>query len=77
MELAQARLADSCLRHLVSVPGIGLITGVAVLAVIGEVRRFPCPNDWSAISASIAACVNRATGQPYPLDQSPGPGACP
>ena len=44
MELAQARLADAGLRHLVSVPGIGLITGVALLAVIGDVRRFARPN---------------------------------
>jgi transposase len=44
MELAQARLADSGLRHLLSVPGIGLITGVALLAVIGDVRRFARPN---------------------------------
>jgi len=44
MELAQARLVDSGLRHLVSVPGIGLITGVALLAVIGDVRRFDRPN---------------------------------
>lgn len=43
-ELAQARLRDGGLRHLVSVPGIGLITGVALLAVIGDVRRFTRPN---------------------------------
>lgn len=43
-ELAQARLNDGGLRHLLSVPGIGLITAVALLAIIGDVSRFHRPN---------------------------------
>lgn len=43
-ELAQARLDDGGLQHLLSVPGIGLITAVTLLAVIGDVRRFRRPN---------------------------------
>lgn len=44
IELAQARLQDAGLRHLVTVPGIGLITALALLAVIGDVKRFERPN---------------------------------
>lgn len=44
MELAQARLQDAGLRHLITVPGIGLITALALLAVIGDVKRFARPN---------------------------------
>ena len=42
--LAEAALADPQVRHLMTIPGVGLVTALAIVAVIGDVRRFPRPN---------------------------------
>ena len=41
--IAQAALTDRRMMHLMTIPGVGLITAVAVTAVIGDVTRFPRP----------------------------------
>jgi transposase len=43
-ELAQTGLHHPGLRHLITVPGIGLLTAITLLAVIGDIKRFPRPN---------------------------------
>ena len=44
-EVAIAKLAagDARVRHLLTVPGVGLTTAAALIAVIGDVGRFPRP----------------------------------
>ena len=44
VQLAKDQLTDPRLRHLLTIPGIGLITALALLAVIGDVRRFSRPH---------------------------------
>ncbi len=41
--VAQAALTDRRMMHLMTIPGVGLITAMAVTAVIGDVTRFPRP----------------------------------
>jgi len=41
--VAGAALTDRCVMHLMTIPGVGLITAMAVTAVIGDVTRFPRP----------------------------------
>jgi transposase len=41
--IAQTALTDRRVMHLMTVPGVGLITAMAVTAVIGDVTRFPRP----------------------------------
>jgi transposase len=42
--LAETALGDARVRHLMTVPGVGLVTALAIVGVIGDVRRFPRPN---------------------------------
>ncbi len=42
--LAQEHLTDPRLRRLLSLPGIGLISALGLLAVVGDVTRFARPN---------------------------------
>jgi transposase len=42
--LAETALGDPRVRHLMSIPGVGLVTALAIVGVIGDVRRFPRPN---------------------------------
>jgi len=42
--LAERALEDPQVRHLISIPGVGLVTALALVAVIGDIRRFPRPN---------------------------------
>ncbi len=41
--IAQTALADQRVLRLMTIPGIGLTTAVAIMAVIGDVTRFPRP----------------------------------
>jgi len=41
--LAEQALADPKVRRLITVPGVGAITALALVAVIGDVTRFPSP----------------------------------
>lgn len=41
--VAQGALTDRRVMHLMTVPGVGLITATAVTAVIGDITRFPRP----------------------------------
>jgi transposase len=41
--LAETALGDPRVRHLMSIPGVGLVTALAIVGVIGDVRRFPRP----------------------------------
>jgi hypothetical protein len=43
-----------------TIPGVGPITAISLLAVIGDVARVRAPAIWSAISGSIHACASRA-----------------
>jgi transposase len=42
--LAGSALQDQDVRRLMTIPGVGLTTAVALVAVIGDVQRFPRPN---------------------------------
>jgi transposase len=42
--LAETALGDPRVRHLMTIPGVGLVTALAIVGVIGDVRRFPRPN---------------------------------
>ena len=42
--LAGHALQDKDVRRLMTIPGVGLTTAVALVAVIGDVKRFPRPN---------------------------------
>src|SRR5450759_1403004 len=42
--LARHALQDADVRRLMTIPGVGLTTAVALVAVIGDVKRFPRPN---------------------------------
>lgn len=42
--LAERALDDPQVRHLITIPGVGLVTALALVAVIGDIRRFPRPN---------------------------------
>ena len=42
--LARHALQDEGVRRLMTIPGVGLTTAVALVAVIGDVKRFPRPN---------------------------------
>jgi transposase len=42
-QLAQQALASADVRRLMTIPGVGAITALALLAVIGDVTRFPSP----------------------------------
>ena len=41
--LAEQALADPRVRRLMTIPGVGAITALALVAVIGDVTRFPSP----------------------------------
>jgi len=48
LEMLDRRLAaqaagDRRIQHLITIPGVGMVTALAVVAVIGDVRRFPRP----------------------------------
>jgi len=38
-----AVVAGSAVRHLLTIPGVGLTTAASLFAVVGEVTRFPRP----------------------------------
>jgi hypothetical protein len=42
-QLAEQALARTDVRHLMTIPGVGAITALALVAVIGDVTRFPSP----------------------------------
>ena len=42
-QLAKQALADPRVRRLMTIPGVGAITALALIAVIGDVTRFPDP----------------------------------
>jgi hypothetical protein len=42
-QLAEQGLADPQVRRLMTIPGVGAITALALVAVIGDVTRFPTP----------------------------------
>jgi transposase len=42
-QLAEQALARDDVRHLMTIPGLGAITALAMVAVIGDVTRFPGP----------------------------------
>jgi transposase len=56
-----ANLMDQLPQHITSIPGIGAVTGAAILAEIGDVHRFAAPEKLVAF-AGIDASVHQ-TGQ--------------
>ena len=78
IELLDAQIARQALdwpeiQRLMSIPGLDVYTAAAVMAAIGDIRRFADPS-WSAISGSIPRYASRV---PSPLgtgaSQSEGP----
>ncbi len=55
------KLMQQIPQHLTSIPGLGLVTGAAILAEIGDIARFSCPEKLVAY-AGIDATVYQ-TGQ--------------
>ncbi len=43
-ELVELALADARVRHLITIPGVGPVSALAIVAVVGDVRRFGRPN---------------------------------
>src|SRR5436309_13896810 len=78
--LAELVLASPELRRLLTLPGVNFVTACALLAAIGEIRRFPTARIWSATSASTHACVSRARSRPgtaaSPSRAQARPGTC-
>ncbi len=42
--LAEDVVVDRRVRHLLSIPGVGLMSALALVAVVGDISRFPRPN---------------------------------
>ncbi len=61
VEQALAELMQQIPQHITSIPGIGLATGAAILAEIGDIARFPSPDKLVAY-AGVDATVYQ-TGQ--------------
>ncbi len=62
--LAEHALGDPRVQHLVTIPGVGLVTTLALVAVIGDIHRFSRPNQLAGTSALIPACGSRGRRQP-------------
>jgi hypothetical protein len=43
------------------IPGVGMVTALAIVSVIGEFAASRAPASWSAISASIGGCGSPAS----------------
>jgi transposase len=63
-QLAEQALARRDVRHLMTIPGVGAITALA-LAVIGDVTRFPSPRQLVGyLAGSAGPSVRRQSGAP-------------
>lgn len=62
--LARHALDSEQVRRLMTIPGVGSITALSIVGVIGDVDRFPSPRLWSAISAWIPAFGSPGSARP-------------
>lgn len=56
MEVAEEALMAQIPQHITTIPGVGLVTGAAILAEIGDVRRFESEDKlvaYAGIDASV------------------------
>src|SRR5919199_6491363 len=56
-----------------TIPGLGAITALALVAVIGDVTRFPSPRQLVGYLGWTRGCASPASGWPV-TGTSPGPG---
>jgi transposase len=61
--IAQQVLNDANVRRLMTIPGIDLVTAATLVAVIGDVRRFPRRGTWLATWGCTRRSASRATGR--------------
>jgi transposase len=59
--IAEQVVGDPDVRRLLTIPGIDVVTASTLVAVIGDIRRFPTPAIWSAISDCTRASASPAT----------------
>ena len=76
--IATALIDDPRVRHLLTIPGIGLVTAAGILAVVGDIGRFPRPAKLVSYprARSPGAPVGRPSGASRPHQPSRS-GACP
>jgi len=48
--IARSALADEKVNRLMTIAGIDMVVGRALMAAIGDIERFPAARSWSAIS---------------------------
>jgi transposase len=60
--IAEQVVGDEDVRRLLTIPGVDVVTASTLVAVIGDIRRFPTAGTWSATSGCTRASANRATG---------------
>lgn len=64
--LAEHALGDSRVQHLVTIPGVGLVTALALVAVIGDIHRFSRPNQLAGY-LGLDPCVRQSGEAPARL----------
>jgi transposase len=57
-------ITDPDALRLMTLPGVNMVTAIALLAAIGDIKRFPSPGNWSPISVLTREFANRATSPP-------------
>jgi Transposase IS116/IS110/IS902 family len=68
--LAKDAFARREVRRLMTIPGVGWVIALSVIAVIGDVARFPSARLLVGYSDSIGGCARPAIAPPGPLPQS-------
>jgi transposase len=66
-QLAQRALADAEVRRLMTIPGVGPVTALSLLAVIGDVKRFPSAGQLVGYLGLDRACASPARGPLAPV----------
>ena len=62
--IAQQVLGDEDVRRLMTIPGIDIVTAATLVAVIGDVRRFPTSRHLVGYLGCTPRSANRSTGLP-------------
>ena len=75
--LAEHALDSAQVRRLMTIPGVGAITALSIVGVIGDVDRFPARVTWSATSAWIPASGSPGRRPPSRTHLARGTGARP
>jgi transposase len=61
--LAGLAASDTRVKHRLTIPGIGLVTALAIVAVVGQLAGSRGQASWSDDSASTLKSASRATGR--------------